>query len=295
MVDGDGLADSIKQRAKARGIDPLEAMRRYAMERLIVRLRAADDGDRTVLKGGMLWWLTEKLRGDARPTTDIDIHFHEPVSHEVVLKLIETAGNVGVDDGCRFDFHGAKPLEHTGEHEGLRVKVRSWIGAKFVDFHIDVGFGGRRPAGIEPTAFDSMHPKVAGGSMLMVPLEYVAAEKLHAIVKLGMKNTRLKDYNDLFVMSGMKLDGERLAEAVMATFEDRVTDLPEALPEGFSRAFAGKSANEWKGWLVASGRDGRMPGDFETVVRGVAAFAEKAFGVARDASLAVKETASVRI
>lgn len=284
MVDGNSIADSIKHRAKAKGIDALESMRRYAMERLIVRLHTADDGDRTVLKGGMLWWLTESLRGHARPTTDIDIHFHAPEEHGAVMALLEAAGAVVLDDGCRFEFHSPRTLEHTGEHEGLRVKTRAYIGSKYVDFHIDVGFGGRRPEGIVPTEFRSMHPKMPGGSMLMVPIEYVAAEKLHAIVKLGMKNTRLKDYNDLAVISGMDVASGRLAEAVAATFEDRSTEIPDILTEGFTAEYAARYSEDWGGWLVASRRAGKLPDDFGLVVETVAQLAQETFLVAKELS-----------
>lgn len=283
-MDGNRIAESIRQRAKAQGFDVLEAMRRYTMERLVVRLRQADEDGRIMLKGGLIWWLTESLRGHARPTVDIDIHLHEPEEHAAVQDLLAAAGAVALDDGCRFEFHSPKRLEHTGEHEGLRVKVRAWIGTKYVDFHVDVGFGGRRPDGIEPTEFDSMHPKISGGSMLMTPIEYVAAEKLHAIVKHGMNNTRLKDYNDLMVISELDIDQNKLAEAVAITFEDRATPLPEFTPDGLSAAYAEHRAEDWSGWLISSRRSGKVPSDFGEVVSAVAGFAETAFTKARNLS-----------
>jgi len=279
-MDGDRIAESIRQRAKAQGFDVLEAMRRYAMERLVVRLRAADGEGRVVLKGGLLWWLTESLRAHARPTTDVDIHLHEPEEHAAVQELLSAAGSVAMDDGCRFEFHSPRTLEHTGEHEGLRVKVRAWIGSKYVDFHVDAGFGGTKPEGIEPTAFESMHPKVPGGSMLMTPIEYVAAEKLHAIVKLGLKNTRLKDYNDLMVISELDVDPVRLAEAVAVTFEDRATAIPEGIPEGLTPAYAERFARDWKGWITSSRRTGKVPDSLAEVVSRVASFAETTFSCA---------------
>src|SRR5690606_25599572 len=127
------------------------------------------------------------------------------------------------------------------------------------------------------TEFESMHPKMPGGSMPMMPIEYVAAEKLHAIVKLGLKNTRLKDYNDLMVISELAVDPEKLAKAVAITFEDRATPLPKALPEGLTPEYAERFARDWTGWLVASRRQGKAPDNLAEVVSKVATFAEATF------------------
>lgn len=284
MIDGNSIAESIKSRAKSQGVDTMEAMRRFAMERLIVRLKQSDQDERMVLKGGMLWWLTEHLREHARPTADIDIHFHEPLTHDEVLQMLETTSGIDVDDGCRFDFHHPKALEHTGEHEGLRVKVRAWLGERFVDFHIDIGFGGTRPDWLSETEFSSMHPKIPGGSMTMAPLEFVVAEKLHAIVKIGMKNTRLKDYNDLYVMSGMKFDQDRLIEAIRTTFADRVTDIPAEMTAGFTEDYARQYQDQWVGWVSGARRKGKVPEDFGKVVNTVAEFASITFEISAEYS-----------
>ena len=72
------------------------------------------------------------------------------------------------------------------------------------------------------------------------PVYTVIAEKLHAVVVLGMVNSRLKDYLDLVVMvEREELDAPTLALAIVATFQRRGTGLPVALPVGLSDEFAG--------------------------------------------------------
>lgn len=277
MIDGNSIAESIKARAKSQGVDPMQAMRLYAMERLIIRLKMADFRDEMILKGGMMWALNPLLKEHARPTADIDLHFYEPLSHDEVLALFAATHDIVLDDGCRFDFHHPKALEHTGDHEGLRVKVRAWIGNRFVDFHSDIGFGGTKPDLIEETFFRSMHPKVDGGSTRLVPIEYQVAEKLHAIVKLGIVNTRLKDYNDLFVYSGMKLSDDRLIEAIRTTFSDRDTEIPTEPTVGFTDEYADLNQDQWVGWVAQAGRQRRISGDFKDVVARVSEFATISF------------------
>jgi len=65
------------------------------------------------------------------------------------------------------------------------------------------------------------------------------AEKLEAIAKLGMLNTRFKDYYDLrYLAERFEFDGLVLVEAIAATFKRRGTSLPPTLPAGLSVAFA---------------------------------------------------------
>jgi hypothetical protein len=70
------------------------------------------------------------------------------------------------------------------------------------------------------------------------PLETVVAEKYQALIYLGMANSRMKDYYDLWVIAReFKFDGPTLADAVRNTFSRRQTPLPEHIPLGFSPEF----------------------------------------------------------
>ena len=53
------------------------------------------------------------------------------------------------------------------------------------------------------------------------------AEKFEAVVRLGIANTRMKDFYDLWaVATTFAFDGESLAAALAATFDNRGTALP---------------------------------------------------------------------
>jgi hypothetical protein len=60
------------------------------------------------------------------------------------------------------------------------------------------------------------------------------------MVKLGMANSRMKDFHDLRTLSQLfPFDGEVLAEAIVRTFERRKTALPTiaAAPRAFTSEF----------------------------------------------------------
>jgi hypothetical protein len=76
--------------------------------------------------------------------------------------------------------------------------------------------------------------------LLAYPKETVVAEKFEAMVKLGMANSRMKDFHDLRTLSELfPFDGELLAEAVVRTFERRKTAIPTnaAPPRAFTAEF----------------------------------------------------------
>jgi predicted nucleotidyltransferase component of viral defense system len=69
--------------------------------------------------------------------------------------------------------------------------------------------------------------------------ETVIAEKLHAMVILGRANSRMKDYYDIWMLTGaFEIDPERLRRAITATFARRNTAIPAEMPDGLGDAFA---------------------------------------------------------
>lgn len=88
----------------------------------------------------------------------------------------------------------------------------------------------------------------------------VVAEKYQALVHLGMANSRMKDFYDLWVIARkFDFDGLTLSEAIRNTFSRRRTPLPEHTPSGLSSKFYEdvQKNTQWsafvrKGMLVTS-------------------------------------------
>jgi hypothetical protein len=65
------------------------------------------------------------------------------------------------------------------------------------------------------------------------PRETVVAEKLETIVLMGVANSRMKDYFDLWMLSKhFPGDPSLLRQAIRSTFERRGTAVPLELPVG---------------------------------------------------------------
>ncbi len=102
---------------------------------------------------------------------------------------------------------------------------------------VDIGFGDvitPAPGEVDyPTLLDFPAPVMKG-----YPRETVVAEKLEALAKLGILNSRLKDYYDIALLARIyPFGGRDLARAIATTFRHRGTAIaPE--PVGLSVAFA---------------------------------------------------------
>jgi len=80
--------------------------------------------------------------------------------------------------------------------------------------------------------------------------ETVVAEKLEALVELGMLNTRFKDYFDLHFLAGkFTFEGASLTTAIAATFKRRGTTFPAGLPVGLTPAFS-QDPVKIRGWAA---------------------------------------------
>lgn len=281
------IADSLKNMAKALGTDTRLFQARFVMERFILRIDAVDLDEEMMVCGAMIAHLTPGLEGHARSTTDIDLRSNRSVPEaERVLGLVRRALEVDLADGVRFDLRRVE-AEHDG---GLKLHLRALLGdagprTPYADFHIDVAFGGRRPASVKRVRFDSMHPRLAGGSYLSCGMPYQAAEKISAAVRIGAISTRMKDYRDLWrIATGRTAcDRDDLAEAFSTILEDRAQPLAAKaidLP-GYVDQFAVEHQADWAAWVRASRMTGQVPDDFGEVVATVRILVDEALAGVR--------------
>jgi hypothetical protein len=160
------------------------------------------------------------------------------------------------DDGLSFDPDSVAAIEirEDAVYDGIRVTLTAHLSAARIPLQVDVGFGDDViPAPIEvpyPTLLDQPPPRLR-----VYARETVVAEKLHAMVDLGIGNSRMKDFFDLWYLAGnFEFDGQRLATAVRATFDRRETPLPAEPPVGMSPAFAHDPAKQkqWSAFVARS-------------------------------------------
>ena len=154
----------------------------------------------------------------------------------------------------------------------LRLLVMSaTIDGARVPIQVDVGFGDAvtpEPVEIDyPTLLDAPAPHLRA-----YPVETVVAEKFEALVTLGMANSRLKDFYDLWLIAQtFELRQSTLADAVRRTFERRRTALVADTPVGLTDEFAATWNAQWRAFLDRE-RMAAAPDAFAAVIADLRAF-----------------------
>ena len=121
-------------------------------------------------------------------------------------------------------------------YEGQRVRLRALLGNARATVQVDIGFGDVVTPweARMPTLIDDL----PAPELLAYPLVSVIAEKFEAMVNLGVRNTRMKDFYDVWALSEtFDVDRGTLRDAVVGCFERRGTEwtlgVPYPLTPGF--------------------------------------------------------------
>lgn len=159
------------------------------------------------------------------------------------------------------------------EYEGHQVKLMAYLGNARIRVQIDIGFGDvvtpETEQMVYPTLLDFPAPRIR-----VYPRETVVAEKLQAMVALGMPNSRMKDFYDLWMIARhFTFEGSILIEAIKATFDRRKTRVPEATPIALSDEFAMDQDKrlQWKAFLKRNALENAAP-DLAQIVHELRAF-----------------------
>ncbi len=105
----------------------------------------------------------------------------------------------------------------------------------------------------EPVDYPVMLPELPAPRLRAYPRYTVVAEKFEALVTLGIANSRMKDYFDLWVLACQAdFDGDILTQAIHATFDRRATTLPDGVPFGLTEDFAQdrQKQTQWRAFLA---------------------------------------------
>jgi predicted nucleotidyltransferase component of viral defense system len=256
------LAASVRQRltnlAQAQKEDFQQLLSRYARERLLYRLSVSDYRERFILKGALLfaYW----TGAPHRPTRDMDLLSHGAPDIELLEKVFRDLCQEEVQpDGMVFqpDTVTGERIKDEEKYEGVRLHMTGLLDKARITLQIDVGFGDCVVPGPEdidfPTLLDFPAPHLKSYTR-----ETVVAEKFEAMVKLGILNSRMKDFFDLWCLSKeFSFDGATLSKAVKTTFETRGTPVPVDAPLALTPEFYDdhqKNA-QWKAFLNKSRLD----------------------------------------
>ncbi len=244
-----------------------ELLQYFAMERFLYRLSRSAHADRFVLKWALM------LRVWRSPTMDIDLLGRSGKAETNLVAQVRDILAVDVEpDGLVFDPGSIRTERITEgtEYEGLRIRFPGVLGTARVHMQVDVGFGDvvyPPPEMAEvPTMLD-----FPAARLLCYSRESAIAEKLEAIVKLGVLNSRMKDFYDIWLLSRQfDFDGPNLVEAVRLTLERRGTSLPVEI-EAFTEPFIASKQIQWTAFRTRLRQDD-VPASFGEIVTSISVF-----------------------
>lgn len=236
---GASIRARLLNKAKSEGVDFQLLLTRYALERLLYRLSISTEKEHFLLKGALLFdlWYDVPLR----PTRDIDLLGFGLAEIPHLLTVFNNLCELKVDDGITFDSATVKAAEIRKEanYSGTRITLLGLIEGAKCPVQIDIGYGDAVTPAPESAVYPVMFDDMPKPFLRVYPRYTVVAEKLDAIISLGMANSRMKDYFDLWIiLRDSQLDHSTLAQAVQATLHRRGTAKPTGIPLGLGEQFA---------------------------------------------------------
>lgn len=242
---------------------------RFAAERLLFRLGASKARDRCILKGAALLsvWLSDPYRA----TRDVDVLASGAADDEAIRSLVaEICAVPCPEDGLRFDISNLtiETIRPEDEYSGKRARFRAFLGNARIAVQLDVGIGDAVVIEPQEITYPTLLPALPAPRLRAYPREQTVAEKFEAMVKLDTRNSRMKDFHDLWALAGaFAFDGSSLQRAVAACFERRGTPWTAETPRVLTPAFYERPEMQtrWRSYLAAGAVLIPPPAQFEAI------------------------------
>ncbi len=225
---------------------------RYAIERMLYRISVSNHADQFLLKGALLFDLWFDI--PHRATRDADFLGLGSAELPHIEGVFREICAIETHDGVVFqpDTVRAAEIRKEANYAGVRVMLLGVIDGARCQMQIDIGFGDAVTPGPEDVEYPVMLSGFAAPKLRVYPRYTVVAEKFEALSSLGIANSRMKDYFDLWILARhTDFDGDVLRQAVQATFDRRKTALTGHAPLGLTDAFAqdAQKQMQWQAFL----------------------------------------------
>lgn len=262
----------LKNKAKEKDVEFQNLLVRFGNERLLYRLSRSAYQTSFMLKGAALFaiWFNEPHR----PTKDMDLlGFGKndiPTLENIFREICATGG----EDGLEFSAESIKGAEIRADkiYQGVRLTLLAFLDGAKIPLQVDISFGDAvtpkaKTETIE-TILDLPKPRLK-----IYPKETVIAEKFEAMVKLGLGNSRMKDFWDVqYLIKECSFDGALLQKAIRATFTNRKTIVPQTLPVAITVDFTKNPeiGADWKAFIKRNKITSET--DFAAVIKSLRGF-----------------------
>lgn len=253
------IAASVRARLLTRARETKQdfnlVLSRYAIERLLYRISISQHADQFILKGALLFDLWFDI--PHRPTRDVDFLGFGSTELPHIEAVFREICTIETHDGVTFqpgNVHAAE-IRKEANYAGVRVMLLGVIDGARCQVQIDIGFGDAVTPGPENVEYPVMLSQFEAPKLRVYPRDTVVAEKFEALSSLGIANSRMKDYFDLWILAQhTHFDGDTLRQAIQATFDRRKTALTGEAPFGLTDAFA-KDAQKQAQWQAFLSRN----------------------------------------
>lgn len=262
----------LKNRAQETNTEFQTMLIRFGNERLLYRLSQSEYKTRFLLKGATLFavWTGEPHR----PTKDMDLLGFGSFDIPTLENIFHEICGIDGEDGLEFKADSIKGAEIRADkiYQGIRITLLAFLDGAKIPLQVDIGFGDAVTPAAETETLETILD-LPRPHLKIYPKETVLAEKFEAMVKLGIGNSRMKDFWDVqFLIKNFDFDGALLQKAIRATFAARATVFPQTLPIALTDAFVRNAAvaADWKGFI----RRGKITADtdFKLVIESLRGF-----------------------
>ena len=214
----------IKRIANEEQIPAQVVLQNFMFERFFARLSKTTIRENLIVKGGTL--ISQYLGLSKRSTMDIDLTMlGAKLSEDTITRYLSMVFKVDLDDDLSWELKSIAPIRHDDMYGGYRVKLIASYKGIVVPFSIDISTGDAITPAPQDFIFMSRFTPNGNFRIKAYTIETVLAEKIEAILSLGVLSTRPRDYYDTYmILSIVKYDNARLSSALRSTVAHRDTE-----------------------------------------------------------------------
>ncbi len=214
----------LRNKAKASNISYQQCLQLFVQEEFLRRLSKSGYADTLILKGGLfIYTLTDF---ESRATIDVDFllrGYSNSIDDvkKLVCKIIDTpTGN----EYIKMTANSFEEISPQRKYHGISTQIIAQIKNVRVPFNIDIGVGDVIVPHAEERNISTQLPDFEAPLIKTYSLESTISEKLDAILQRFELTSRMKDFYDIYYLSGaFDFDGAKLQAAIFETLQRRGT------------------------------------------------------------------------
>lgn len=198
-------------------------IRIFFMERFLERVSMSEYRDQFILKGGML--VSSLLGINVRATMDIDTSVRAlPLTEQDISRIVSEICAIEIEDRISFQITNVETIMEDFDYPGIRLHMVGTLEKLRQPIKIDVSTDDV----ITPKAIEYEYKLMFEERTILLNtynIETLLAEKAQTIISRGLANTRMRDFYDLYEITGKKDFSWSIAsDAFKATCRKRKTE-----------------------------------------------------------------------